>query len=734
MENQVIQCKICLMPFEKVHAFTNHLRFVEKITSREYYDRYIKQESEEICYCGKIKKFDSVLKGYLKYCTPKCAARDPNLKEAKRETLIRTTGFDNPQKNPKTKEKTKKTNNVMYGGNSPFSSQEVQDKSKETCMINWGVDHPQRSRVIREKTEETCKDVYGVSCTFRCSKSIEKLKDFCDMNRVINVSQIDVVKQKKIETTRKNYGVDNCSQSDIVKQRKIETSRDNWNTDYPVQCKIVMDRVKKTMIERYGVESPMQSPEILEKLKRHNLTECGFEYLFQSPEIQEKIRQRNLEKYGVEYVFQSEIIQEKIRQTNLERYGFIHPIQSSEVQKKQKESMIDSCGYEYALQSPEVQERMKKTNSGRYGVDYYVESDEFQNDRIQKMFNRLLNSDRLKRKCTPNFQTSDYVDAGTKYSWTCSHCNSIFDDSLDNGKIPRCPVCYPVTKYKSLYETEVSFFCKQYYPNLIENDRSILKDIRREIDVYIPEEKIGIEFDGMYWHSELFGKKYPDYHKEKTLECRKQGIQLIHIFEDEWVDKQEIVKSILKSKLKKIDNIIYARNCTILEVSDGDAFSFLYDNHLQGPISGFHLGLYYDEKLVSLITVGKPRFASEYELEILRFCTVLNTTVTGGFSRLLSHISEIKKIKNIMSYVDIRYGTGNSYKQSGFQLVRETEPGYFYLDPNTLFRRSRMQFQKKLLKGKLPSFDPELTEWENMQLNGYDRIWDCGHLVFSKEF
>jgi len=125
------------------------------------------------------------------------------------------------------------------------------------------------------------------------------------------------------------------------------------------------------------------------------------------------------------------------------------------------------------------------------------------------------------------------------------------------------------------------------------------------------------------------------------------------------------------------------------------------------------------------LTYGKPRYNKNYDIEILRFCNKKDLVVVGGLSKLISKISG-----HIISYCDRRYSDGNGYLKTGFILKSISPPNYFYMKLGG--RLSRIYFQKHKLKNILEVFDPTLTEWENMQLNGYDRIWDCGNLIFEK--
>ncbi len=284
-----------------------------------------------------------------------------------------------------------------------------------------------------------------------------------------------------------------------------------------------------------------------------------------------------------------------------------------------------------------------------------------------------------------------------------------------------CPKCNQTT---SKFEISVFDFVKMGVKN-----KSILNG--QEIDIFIPDKNLAIECNGNYWHSELQGKNN-QYHLHKTIECEKQGITLLHIFESEWMYKKEIWKSIINSKLNKT-NRIYARRCKIKEISNSIKNQFLNDNHLQGEdISSIKLGLYYADKLVSVMTFCKSRFNKKYEWELSRFSSLLNTTVVGGASKLLNYFIKNHNPNSIVSYSNRRYSNGNLYKQLGFRFLHNSSPNYFYFKVDKKYTLiSRQQFQKHKLKNKLSLFDPDLSEWENMKLNGYDRIWDCGNGVWE---
>jgi hypothetical protein len=243
----------------------------------------------------------------------------------------------------------------------------------------------------------------------------------------------------------------------------------------------------------------------------------------------------------------------------------------------------------------------------------------------------------------------------------------------------------------------------------------------------VPKHNLGIEFDGLYWHSEYFMDS--DYHLNKTKECEKLGINLIHIFEDEWLYNRPIVESIITNKLNLISNKVYARKCELKEVGDSVSKKFLNENHIQGGEckNSVRLGLYYEEVLVSLMTFSRGRISlggSVDEWELVRFCNKINYNIVGGASKLFSYFLKIQKPNKIISYSDIRIFDGKLYSTLGFNKIHESKPNYWYVLENK--RYHRFAYRKNVLVKQ--GFDKDKTEKQIMFNSGYYRIYDCGHI------
>jgi hypothetical protein len=185
----------------------------------------------------------------------------------------------------------------------------------------------------------------------------------------------------------------------------------------------------------------------------------------------------------------------------------------------------------------------------------------------------------------------------------------------------------------------------------------------------------------------------------------------------------------IRSKLV-LSKRIYARNTTVREVSSTVTKQFLSMNHLQGQSnSSINLGLYHHGDLVALMTFGKPRFNSNYDWELIRYCGLLETNVVGGASKLLKHFRKNYE-GSILSYANREHSNGKLYEALGFKLINEAQPNYQWWKGNQMLKRYATQ-KHKLPKLLNESFDGSKTESENMFANGYRRIWDCGNLVYE---
>lgn len=279
----------------------------------------------------------------------------------------------------------------------------------------------------------------------------------------------------------------------------------------------------------------------------------------------------------------------------------------------------------------------------------------------------------------------DYINDKQEIEIICKS-HGLFTQIIGNHmKGHGCKDCARVNPSKG--EIEMREFLQKYV-ELNYSNRNIL-DKKAELDIYIPEIKTAIEFNGIYFHSDKF-QDY-DYHLNKTLQCQEKGIKLIHIFDDEWVNKKDKVKSLLLEAIGETENIISVEDCEVREVNQDEYKTFLEINYLEDFVEAENIfGLYYNNELVSLI--------SENNKELL-FCNKLNTIVEGGFELLLKSFSG-----EYTTTVDLRWSYGEREKSLGFKLIEQTPPAYF-------FTKGQVRTKK--------------------EKKGFNKIYDCGTLKLS---
>jgi len=521
--------------------------------------------------------------------------------------------------------------------------------------------------------------------------------------------------EKTKNTWIKNYGVDHPSKSPKIQQKIRNTWMEKYGVNHVFQSKELREKAKKTCLERYGVEHYTQSNEGKEKIKQIFHEKYDGKHPFQTQKVQKKFQKTCLNKYGVDQPLKSEIIKNKIIETNLKKYKHKSSLQSSKIRDKIRKTNLERYGNEIPSKNKQVQNKMRKTNLERFGVPNFN----------QKHYTKLI----LNQLENKEFLTNLHHVKNMNLQEIANHLG-----------ISATPIKYRFHKYKipinynyscSSYEKEITTFINN--KNIQPNARNIISPY--ELDIFISEYKLAIEFNGLFWHSfnhkETLEQK--NKHLLKTKMCEEQNIQLLHIFENEWLDehKQEIWKSIINSKVGKNDRI-FARKCEVKEIKDNKLVrNFLNNNHLQGFAgSSIKIGLFYKDELVSLITFGKTRYSKQYQYEIIRFCNKKYINVVGGASKLFKYFVRNYEPESVISYADKRYSNGKLYEKLGFEYSHDSNSNYFYFKINENILYPRIKFQKHKLEKQLEIFDSKLSEVENMFNNGYRRIWDCGNKIF----
>lgn len=433
-----------------------------------------------------------------------------------------------------------------------------------------------------------------------------------------------------------------------------------------------------------------------------------------SDEVKEKIRNTKSKQEIIPWnkgISQTNEVKNKLREKGIARHKKwldegTHP-QVGKVLSENIKNKISKSVKNYALfNKEELRERAKKAVDTKISTGYYEKLAQKTIEKYKNIFTEL------------DFATLSYNDGLVELQ--CNKCDTIHTRSIKSYHHGRmCRGCFPTLNSNN--ENELYNYLNSLGVKIIRGDKSILAG-NFEIDFLLPDYAIGIEYNGLYWHSEKNGKgKF--YHLTKRNKCLEKGIKLIQIFEDEWLNKPEIVKNRLKAILG-ISNNQYARNGIIKELSSKEAKDFIDLHHIYGytPAS-LKYGLLINDNIEAVMTFTRPtkaknQLSSNYDYELSRYCS--NGRILGGASKLFKYfVNEINPNK-VVSYSDLRWGIGNLYENLGFEFSGNTLPNYWY----TADYKSRI-YRFNLRKNELD--DKNLTEWENRLNQGYDRIWDCGH-------
>lgn len=303
----------------------------------------------------------------------------------------------------------------------------------------------------------------------------------------------------------------------------------------------------------------------------------------------------------------------------------------------------------------------------------------------------------------------------------CRFCNWEGKVSFSYAETDRCPKCQPKG---SKGQNQLANWLETLGFTIGQNVRGVIG--REELDILILSKSFAIEYNGLYYHNEASGKGM-DYHSDKTHKCQKNGITLFHVFEDEWNEKPDIVKSMLKHRLGLTDERVFARKCKIVELTPNQRRDFFDSTHIDGDTNAkIAWGLFHNETLVAALSLRKP-FHKKHNnfLELARFSTQLNTSVVGGLARLsqvaLRYALENGFRNGLITYVDTRHGHGRGYEAAGFTRVGRTPNRFWWTNNNVRFNRFKFRADSKA----------GFTESQVAAEHGVVKIWGCPNLIFE---
>lgn len=543
---------------------------------------------------------------------------------------------------------------------------------------------------------------------------------------------------KKVIPFNSSYCSNSCKKQDTknILLKGANTLKEKYGENSPLKIKEFKDKFKNTCLEKFGAIHPAKNEIIKNKIKESNIStykdnelcknlgdKISLAYKNNSKNILEKRKQSNLKKTG-EYAILTSVAIKKAKDTLNKIHGIDNPFEIHE--NTYEKAKIGSIKFYSDINKKNISiNKRKQTNFEKYGYENLNKHPIFQEKKRTKIQEKLQK--RIDDKITKydKFGIVNCICKKENHEYIIS---LYLLNSRLNRKNPLCTICNPpINHFQSFEENELYNFISNYV-TCKQNVKNLLPKF--EADILIENKKLIFEFNGIYWHSDIYKGK--NYHQIKTNEFKKIGYNIIHIWEDLWYNKKEIVYDKIKHSLG-ISNInLNARSCSIKEVNSKDSKEFLDANHIQGfNKSGFYnIGLFYKNELIYLISVSKRKILNKNsQYELLRVCAKLGHNIRGAFSKLFKYIIN-KYPGNYIAYADLSWGEGDVYSYGGFKLYGYTKPNYWYIVDNR--RYHRYSFRKSELV-KL-GYDPKKTEFQIMDEDIKAlRIYDCGNVVWKYE-
>lgn len=538
------------------------------------------------------------------------------------------------------------------------------------------------------------------SCSIKCG-SIKAKESNLIKYGVDSVNKLESIRLKTKNTTIEKYGVDHISKVTKIRDIKSEKMKEHSS--------LISERLKVFYLKLSDDDKNL----INDKRTKTNLERYGVDNISKLDFIKEKIKSTCFDKYNG-FTYQSEDLMNKVKSTNLERYGFEIASKNEEIKNKTILTNLEKWGFKYPSMSDVVKGKIKDTFLEKYNVVNIMYSEEF-----RKKFNISNELNYVK-----------YI-GNRNYEFTCNDCNSKYDIDYDNyykrrlRNVNTCTNCFPILENSSIKEIELRNYIKSIYTgNIVSSYRDGL-----EIDIFLPDLKIGFEFNGIYWHNDE--KLHKNYHLNKLNHFKGKNIRIINIWEDDWDYKKEIVKSQIDNILSFSKCKLYARKCIVKQVDRNIVKKFLEENHIQGYIrSSIKIGLFYEDELVSIMTFDNSEGRKKMninEFNLSRFCSKKEYNVVGSASKLLKYFIDKYKPKRVISFADLDWSLGNLYYKLGFNLVMTLKPDFKYIVDHKRINKQRFTKEKLVKLG----YDSNLTADKIVENLGISKIYSCGQLKFE---
>jgi len=466
------------------------------------------------------------------------------------------------------------------------------------------------------------------------------------LNEKLKIDVIDLARNSRLKVQIK------CSECGIINNLPYHKCLDNIERYGFYTCKKCSTIKKKiTFINNYGVDNPMKCDEIKQKGKDTKKEKYGDE----NYNNLEKYKETCIKKYGTNCALSVPQIRKKINKTCLEKYGTIN-----------------------ASESPIVRNKIKNTKKEKYGNPYFNNWDKMSRTKLNKHnFNIIkIENNIINAICDKNHNFK--LDYNIYYY-------------RKNNNLTICPICNPISyNISSLEKDLVNFIKNNYNGNIILNSKKLLGG--KELDIYLPDINIAFEFNGSYWHSNLKKDKY--YHINKLTECIDNNIELIHIYEYQWLNMNDILKSNILNKLKIYKNIINSDNLEIKILNNTEVKDFIKINSMYDyKKSDVNIGLLYNNEIYSLVSFKK--YYKSYK--ILNYCTKNYFKIINGYNKIFNFFKQKNKFNNVIVCA-IRDFNDDIFTDMGFHIIKYTEPNTNYIKNNYKINYTKNKKLKNILE------------------------------------
>jgi hypothetical protein len=354
----------------------------------------------------------------------------------------------------------------------------------------------------------------------------------------------------------------------------------------------------------------------------------------------------------------------KAKNSNIIKYNVDYPMMLTEIQDKATKTNISKYGVKYLQQSDEIKEITKINNIKKWGVDHISKSE------IVRLKTSKISHDLNYIKYISNSISLFKCDLGLEHYFEINNDNYYHRKKSKNSL---CTICNPIGDSSSIKEKELYNFIKQIY------NGKIMQSYRDglEIDIYLPEMNLGFEFNGLYWHSELYKDKL--YHLNKTNYFKEKGINIVHIWETDWSNKKDIVKSKIIKLLKLNNNKVYDK-LEIKEIKSNNIIKLFFTKNelVFNYRSNIKIGVYDNNDLLSLITFKKIK-NKENEWILSNFSNKINYNNNDTFNIMINYFVEKYNPKSITTNLNNDWPINTIYFEMGFKVIGKPKITFKYL-------------------------------------------------------